>query len=368
MSADVDKMYMKRAIELAKRGEGFVSPNPMVGAVIVKDSEIISEGWHEAYGKYHAERNAILKCKRDMTGATIYVTLEPCCHYGKTPPCTEIIIQSGIKRVVIGSIDENPLVKAKGVEILREHGIEVETGVLEKECLKLNEVFFYHMKTKLPFVALKYAMTADGKIAAYTGASKWITGESSRSFVHELRKKYMAIMVGIGTVLNDNPMLNCRIENGKNPIRIICDSTLKIPLDCNICKTADTIKTYAAACEGFDAEKARALEAKGIEIIECGEYGKGVDLFKLMKILGERNIDGILLEGGGALNYSALKSGIVNKVYSFIAPKIFGGAAAKSPVEGEGVSLPEEAFMLEKTDIRIFGDDILVEYNLKKSL
>ena len=217
-----DEYYMRRAIALAQKGEGQVSPNPLVGAVIVKDGKIIGEGYHEHYGQPHAERNALANCIQSPEGATIYVTLEPCCHHGKQPPCTDALLAAGIRRVVIGSKDPNPLVHGKGIRILREHGVEVTEQVLQDECDEMNEVFFHYIQTKLPFVILKYAMTLDGKIATYTGASRWVTGEAARAHVHRMRNRYHAIMVGVGTVLADDPMLTCRLgktENGVNPVR-----------------------------------------------------------------------------------------------------------------------------------------------------
>lgn len=245
--------YMRRALELAKMGEGHTSPNPMVGCVVVKDGRIISEGYHERYGEFHAERNVLTRCKEDCEGADLYVTLEPCCHYGKTPPCTEIIIEKKIRRVFVGSMDSNPLVAGKGVQILRDHGIEVETGVLEEECLRLNEIFYHFIQTKTPFVIMKYAMTLDGKIACATGDSRWVTGEEARREVHRMRKRCKGIMVGIGTVLADDPMLNCRIEEGVDPVRIVCDSGLRIPLDCQIVKTATEIPSIVV-CTAQTAE------------------------------------------------------------------------------------------------------------------
>ena len=246
---ETKEKYMRRALELAAMGEGRTSPNPMVGCVVVKDGRIISEGYHEKYGEYHAERNALLRCKEDPAGADLYVTLEPCCHQGKTPPCTDIIIEKKIGRVFVGSLDSNPLVAGRGVAILRDSGIKVETGILEEECLKLNEVFYHYISTGTPFVAAKYAMSADGRIACASGDSKWITGEAARRQVHMLRKRYSGILVGIGTVLADDPMLNCREEEGVDPVRIICDSNLRIPMDSQIVKTAGEIPTIVAAAE-----------------------------------------------------------------------------------------------------------------------
>ena len=244
-----DQDYMKRAIELAKQGAGWTAPNPMVGAVVVKDGRIIGEGYHRKYGELHAERNALAACTEDPAGATIYVTLEPCCHYGKTPPCTEIILEKKIARVVIGSRDPNPKVAGKGARILREHGLQVEEDFMRDACDALNPVFFHYITTGLPYVVMKYAMTIDGKIATRTGASKWITGESAREHVHRLRGRYAAIMAGIGTVLADDPMLNCRIEGGHQPLRIVCDSKLRIPVDSRIMKSAKEYPTLIACSE-----------------------------------------------------------------------------------------------------------------------
>lgn len=356
-----DFEYMKLALDLAKNGMGFVNPNPMVGAVIVKDGRIIGKGWHEKCGELHAERNAFANCTEDCSGATIYVTLEPCCHYGRTPPCTEAIIEHKIARVVIGSSDPNPLVAGKGAQLLRDCGIEVTEGVLKQECDELNEIFMHYITTGLPFVTMKYAMTMDGKITCYTGASQWITGEEARNNVQHDRLRHSAIMVGVGTVLADNPMLTCRLENGRNPVRIICDTSLRTPLDSNIVKTAKEVPTIIATASGYE-DKIAEYEKMGCWVIRCGnEEHTKVNLNELMKILGEHKIDSVLLEGGGELNWSALKYGIVNKVQAYIAPKIFGGTQAKSPVAGLGVSYPDNAFMLTDTKIMQIGDDFLIE-------
>ncbi|MCD7810918.1 MAG: bifunctional diaminohydroxyphosphoribosylaminopyrimidine deaminase/5-amino-6-(5-phosphoribosylamino)uracil reductase RibD [Ruminococcus sp.] len=359
---DID--YMKEALELAKKGMGFVSPNPMVGAVIVKDNRIIGRGWHKKYGDLHAERNAFADCAGDCTGASLYVTLEPCCHYGKTPPCTEAVISHNIRRVIIGSFDPNPLVSGKGTAILRSHGIEVTEGVLKDECDELNEIFFHYITTGLPFVTMKYAMTMDGKIAAYTGKSKWITGEESRGRVQRDRLRHTAIMVGVGTVLADNPMLTCRLENGRNPVRIICDTHLRMPLESNIVQTAGEIPTIIATCSE-DSDRISEYEAHGCRIIKTGTSDGHVDLRELMELLGSEKIDSILLEGGGELNWSALKSGIVTKVQAYIAPEILGGVGAKSPVAGLGADSPDSAFMLTDSRITKIGSDFLIESRVK---
>ncbi|MDE6905441.1 MAG: bifunctional diaminohydroxyphosphoribosylaminopyrimidine deaminase/5-amino-6-(5-phosphoribosylamino)uracil reductase RibD [Lachnospiraceae bacterium] len=359
--------YMRIAINEALKGEGWTNPNPMVGAVIVKDGKIIGKDYHHKCGEYHAERNAILNCKEDMRGAELYVTLEPCCHYGKTPPCTEIIIENGIRKVYVGSMDKNPLVAGKGVEMLRAHGIEVVTGVLEEECRSMNQVFFHYMASGTPYVVMKYAMTADGKIATVTGASKWITGEASRGRVQRSRHKYMGIMVGLGTVLADDPSLTCRIEGGRNPIRIVCDTHLRTPFDSQVVQTAKNVRTIIATCSA-DQRQISAFEDMGCQVVVTGEYEGHVDLRELMKRLGDMGIDSILLEGGGSLNASAMAQGIVQKVESYIAPKLFGGDLAKSPIAGEGVLEPDLAYLLKNPKISRIEEDILIEWEVADCL
>ena len=355
-----DVKYMQLALQLAQKGCGWVAPNPMVGAVIVKYGEVIGQGWHEKYGQPHAERNALTSCKFPPEGATMYVTLEPCCHYGRQPPCTDAILEAGIKRVVVGSDDPNPLVRGKGIQILRAHGIEVTVGVLQEDCKKLNEVFFHYVKTGCPFVVMKYAMTLDGKIAAYTGASKWITGETARNHVQEQRHRYSAIMVGVGTVLSDDPMLSCRIAGRKNPIRIICDTHLRTPVTAQVVTTARQIPTIIATCCP-DAERQSAYVSAGCRILHLKEKDGHADLRQLMAKLGQERIDSILLEGGGTLNWSALESGIVQKIQAYIAPKLFGGQASKTPIEGTGVESPASAFHLKNSTWTRLGNDFLIE-------
>ena len=262
-----DKEYMRLALQLAKKGCGWTSPNPMVGAVVVKEGRIIGQGWHQRYGQAHAERNALASCTEDPQGATLYVTLEPCCHYGKTPPCTEAIIEEKIARVVVGSDDPNPLVSGKGFKLLREKGIEVIPHFLKEECDAMNHVFFHYISTGTPYVAMKYAMTMDGKIACYTGDSKWVTGEESRAHVQTLRNHYKGIMAGIGTVLADDPMLSCRIEGGRDPVRIIADSHLRIPMDSQLVRTAKQQPLIVACLPDADETKAVQLEEKGVEVL-----------------------------------------------------------------------------------------------------
>lgn len=375
-----EEKYMRRAIELAKKGSGHVNPNPLVGAVIVRDGEIIGEGYHECYGQLHAERNAIANAKKrgnSLEGSTIYVTLEPCCHYGKTPPCTEAIIEEKIARVVVGSDDPNPLVSGKGFQMLREKGIEVIPHFLKEECDAMNHVFFHYIRTGTPYVAMKYAMTMDGKIACYTGDSKWVTGEESRAHVQTLRNHYKGIMAGIGTVLADDPMLNCRIEGGRDPIRIIADSHLRIPIDSQLVRTAGQQPLIVACLPDADEEKAAQLQEKGVEVLRIPgvttaditeEQKEVISLPVLMKELGARKIDGILLEGGGQLNESALRAGIVDRIYCYIAPKIFGGAQAKTPVEGQGLTRAADAWQFNRIGMQEFGQDILLEYEKAQEL
>ena len=377
-----DIEYMQRAIALAKKGVGFVNPNPMVGCVVVKDNEIITEGYHEYYGGFHAERNALTNTTADCKDATLYVTLEPCCHYGKTPPCTEIIIEKGIKKVVVGFLDPNPLVAGKGIKILEDEGIEVVTGVEVDKIKELNKVFLKYINTKRPYVLLKTAMTLDGKIASYTGDSKWITNEKSRKLVHKLRSEMMGIVAGIGTVKADNPMLNCRLEvqqptansqqpNVHQPIRIIVDTKASISLESNIVKTANEYRTILAVGQqsivNAQQSKVEMLKSLNVEILYCEEKDGHVDINDLMIKLGQKGIDSILLEGGTTLNAAFLEAGCVDEVYAFIAPKIIGGEHSKSPVGGQGIELMKDAVMLKDIKIETFDNDILIKGKIKST-
>jgi len=361
--------YMQRALELAAKGIGYTNPNPLVGAVIVKNGKIIGEGYHEVCGSNHAEVNAFKNATEDVTGATMYVTLEPCSHYGKTPPCANAIIEKGIKKVVIGLKDPNPLVAGRGIQILKDNGIEVITGIMEEEGRKLNEIFLKYITTKIPFCILKTAMTLDGKIAAHTGDSKWITNESSRKYVHQLRHRVSGIMVGIGTILADDPLLTTRLDsgNGSDPTRIVVDSSARIPLEAKVLHVESKAKTIIATTEVADKNKIKALKDMGIEIINTPLKNNRVDLTYLMKALGERGIDSILLEGGSELNYSAIEQGIVDKVNSFIAPKIIGGRNAKTPIGGIGKAVMSEAIFIERLQVHSFGDDVMLEGYITKN-
>ena len=359
------EQYMQQALDLAKTAMGHTSPNPMVGCVVVKNGKLVASGCHERYGEFHAERNALTRCKEDLTGADLYVTLEPCCHQGKTPPCTDIIIERKIGRVFVGALDPNPKVDGGGIKILREHGIEVITGILEQECLALNEIFFHYITTGLPYVAMKYAMTLDGKIASANGDSKWVTGEKAREHVHFLRKKYSAILAGIDTVLADDPLLNCRTEEGVDPIRVICDSHLRLPMDSQIVKTAGKIRTIAAYTDAEEETK-KKLESTGVELLQISEKNGHVDLEKLIRTLGEKKIDSILVEGGGNIHGSLLQTGLVNRVYAYIAPKLIGGKNALSPVGGDGIEKMKDAVVLQNQEILHLGADYCIRGDVVK--
>lgn len=351
---------MERALELAKKGIGRVNPNPLVGAIIVKDGEIIGEGYHECYGEAHAERNAVKNSIEPVEGSTIYVTLEPCAHYGKTPPCVDLIIEKNFKKVVIGMLDPNSLVAGKSIEKLKEHGIEVIVGVKEEECRKINEIFIKYITSKVPFVILKSGMSLDGKIATYTGNSKWITSEESRQDSQNLRNRVHSIMVGVNTVIADDPELTCRINNEKNLIRIIVDTNLRIPMDSKVIRNKDKL-TIVATSFNSNEEKKKKLRDLGIKVVEVSEKKNKVDLKELMEVLGSEGIDSILIEGGGTLNFSALEEKIVDKIIFYIAPKILGGEKSKSCIEGTGFSELKDAPNLKDISYRKIGEDLVVE-------
>ena len=355
----MEEKYLRRAIELAKRGTGFVNPNPLVGAVIVKNGRIIGEGYHERYGGLHAERNALANAAESPNGADIYVTLEPCCHYGKQPPCTTAIVEAGIKNVYIGSADPNPLVSGKGAQYLKDNGINVVTDILRQECDALNDIFFCYITQKRPYIILKAAMTIDGRTASRTGDARWISNELSRANVHLTRKRCAAIMVGIGTVLADDPMLDCRIEDPSDPVRVICDSSLRIPKTSKIMRSADSIRTIIATVSK-DAARIAELEAMGAEVVTM--EGRCVDVKTLIYKLGEIGLDSVLVEGGATLSASVLETGLVDKLDIYIAPKIIGGENAKPVIGGRGIDKMADAYMFGKPEITAFGNDILLEY------
>jgi diaminohydroxyphosphoribosylaminopyrimidine deaminase/5-amino-6-(5-phosphoribosylamino)uracil reductase len=356
-----NKTFMKKALALAAMGKGRTSPNPMVGAVIVKNGKVIAADYHRKAGTPHAEIRALKKAGNKTKGADLYINLEPCCHTEKrTPPCTKAIIKSGIKKVVTAMIDPNPRVAGMGFEELHAAGIITETGVMEAEAKRLNEAFIKYITKKEPFVILKIAQTLDGKIATAGGESKWITGAEARKYVHELRNEVDAVLVGIGTVKKDDPSLDCRIHGGKNPYRIIVDSRLQIPIASKALKHNDG-KTIIATTKTVDKKKTGLLKSKGINVLAVKEKAGKVDLKNLMKELGRLEITSVMIEGGSSINASALSDRIVDKVMIFIAPKILGGADSIPSVGGKSPTLLKGALKLKNLRIMNFGEDILVE-------
>lgn len=420
MITDDDIFLMEQAMRLAQRGEGKVSPNPLVGALVVRDDEIIARGYHHRYGDLHAERDAFRYADEhgvDCKGATMYVTLEPCCHHGHQPPCTEAIIEHGIKRVVVGLLDPNPLVSGKGIDILRKAGVEVDVmeqtlssslvsgdavavssntvggpsstvssdtvggsfsavspclvsgdiiATLVQQLRTQNRVFLKYITTNLPWLTAKWAMTIDGKIATATGDSKWITGEKARQYVHLTRRNHMAILCGIGTVLADDPMLNVRLTTEtqqrldiqdhevRQPIRIVADRQARIPLESQLVHTAHELPLVVAYADGADEEKLQQLRDAGVTLWNCNT------LRELIQRAGAEKIDSILLESGGTLSEALLREGLVDEVMAFVAPKIVGGKMAKTPVEGAGASMMSEAIELQDRTVQTFDDDILI--------
>lgn len=364
---EADIQFMRRAMTLAQRGAGGVNPNPLVGAVLVADGTVVGEGWHERFGGPHAERNALARATGAVRGATLYVTLEPCCHYGKTPPCTEAIIDAGLARVVVGLQDPNPLVAGRGVATLRQAGIAVECGAIEDELRWQNRVFLKYITTHRPWVVLKTAMTIDGKIATRTGDSRWVTGEAARRRGHEMRRTLMAIAVGIGTALADDPLLTCRLDGDpRQPVRLVVDSSARLPVTSRLVRTARQYRTIVAVAPRADAGRVATLERAGVEVWFCGDADGRVDIAALTARLGEAGIDSLLLEGGGTLAEAFLRAGAVDEVAAFIAPKIVGGAEAKTPVEGRGVERMAEATALDIRRVERCGDDIMISASIKR--
>jgi diaminohydroxyphosphoribosylaminopyrimidine deaminase / 5-amino-6-(5-phosphoribosylamino)uracil reductase len=356
------KEYMKRALHLAERGRGTVNPNPMVGAVLVKNNAIIGEGFHMIPGKDHAEIIALKKADTSPRGATLYVTMEPCNHHGKTPPCTEAIIKAGIRKVIIAARDPNLRVKGKGVEKLQAAGIEVKTGLFERESRALNKSFEKFVTAGIPFVSIKAAATFDGRIATKSGASKWITGERARKFVHELRRRSDAVLVGIGTVRADDPLLTVRDISWKGarpPIRVVLDSHLQISPDARVVSPAP--KTLIFTTKDYDHDKMQELQYSGVEVIPVNSLAGRVDLHEVLIELGKRDVVDLLVEGGAAVNGSFIERSLVDYFYLFMAPKIFGGVASPSWVAGEGVEQPELCKKVQWEKIRKMGDDLLIE-------
>lgn len=352
--------YMGRALELAALGEGSVNPNPLVGAVVVKDGKIVGEGYHKKYGGPHAEVFALEMAGEKAMGADIYVTLEPCSHYGKTPPCAKKIIEMGIKRCIVASLDPNPLVSGRGIKMLQEAGIEVITGVMEKEVKELNRVFMKYIAEKKSYLFLKCGITLDGKIATKSGNSKWITNELAREKVQRLRHRYMGIMVGINTVLKDDPSLTARIENGRDPYRIVIDPRLEIPLESKIVNFCDRRSIVITSQENRESEKVKILEEKRVRV----EYLQGYE-FKISDILkktAELGIDGVLLEGGSYLISKAFEEREIDGGEIFIASKILGDESSIPFVRGFSVENISDGFELENVKINSYGNNVSMEF------
>lgn len=355
-----DEKYMRLAMQLAGNAIGRTSPNPLVGAVIVKDNRVVGCGWHRKAGTPHAEVHALNQAGELAQGADVYVTLEPCAHYGKTPPCAKALVEAKVKNVYGGLLDVNPKVAGKGFKILEDAGIHVEYGFLQDELRKQNEVFFKWIEHKKPFIVLKAAMTLDGKIATATGQSKWITNETSRAYGYKLRDIYDGIMVGINTVIEDNPMLTARVDGGKNPIRIVVDSSLRIDINANVVQDKSA-KTIIATTDKADKDKILKLQAQDVDVIVVDkDKNDKVDIEKLLDILGQQNICSILVEGGATLSGSFVAKKLVDKVYFFIAPKIVGGKEAKTPVAGTGILNLQEALALKDIQIEKLEEDVLI--------
>ena len=353
-----DEIFMREALRIARHAEGRTSPNPLVGAVVVRKGKIVAEGWHRKAGTPHAEIHALNMAGELAHGATLYVTLEPCSHFGRTPPCVQAIVAAGISRVVAAIGDPNPKVAGHGVKLLQAAGVEVTVGVLEDEARRLNEVFLKWVTRKLPFVTLKFACSLDGKIATSAGESQWISCEESRTFSHHLRDINDAILIGVGTALTDNPSLTTRLVDGKNPVRIIVDSNARLPLTANVV-TDRQARTIVAVTNNAPRDKVSALRMRGVEIIRAGN-GEHVDLNILMRELAEREITSVLVEGGGTINFAMLEAGLVDKIFAFVAPKIIGSSNALTAVEGAGFAKLSDAVTLKNFAAERLGDDLLL--------
>lgn len=358
-----DKYYMRKALELARKGEGYTGNNPLVGAVVVKDDKIVGQGYHKYYGGPHAEVYALEEAGDEARGADLYVNLEPCCHHGKTGPCSLKVINSGIRRLIVGMQDPNSRVDGKGLKMIKEQGIEVKTGVLKDECRKLNEIFIKYITGNLPFVILKAAQTVDGFLATRSGDSQWITNKKARQYGHRLRHKTAAVLVGIGTVLSDNPRLTTRLEEneGQDGIRVVLDPSLKIPAEARIINHNSETETLLVCGPEVSEEKSKMIGAKekvDIMQLELNDRGQ-IPLRKLLQELHKREISSVLVEGGGHVNYSFLKEGLIDKVYMFTAPRIYGGADGVSTFSGSGPDKMEEVSAIQDLEIIKLDDNVL---------
>ncbi len=353
---------MRRALVLAQRARGRVSPNPMVGAVVVRRGKVVGEGYHSRVGHPHAEVEALRRAGDKAQSADLYVNLEPCCHFGRTPPCTEAIIQAGIKRVFVGMRDPNSQVSGRGLRLLRAQGIVIVSNVLKEECEELNESFIKVMKTGMPFVILKTAMSLDGKIATHSGDSRWITGKLARNHVHKIRNEVDAILVGTETVLKDNPRLTCRLEtSAKHPVRIVLDRRNRIPLTAKIFKNSRSQKIIYVTGPDISSRRLKALVDKKVEILSGKSSKNGFDIKSLLKELANRDMNSILIEGGAELNASVVKVGVVDRVVAFISPVLIGGTQAPGFLGGQGVVKVKGAVKLKDVVVTKIGEDLMVE-------
>ncbi len=355
-----DPYWMRRALRLAEKGRGRTSPNPMVGAVLVKDGRVVGEGYHRRAGEAHAEIVALQRAAEEARGATLYLNLEPCSHFGKTPPCAPALIEAGIKRVVVGMEDPNPMVKGRGLEMLRTAGLEVVVGALEEDCKRLNEAFFKYIQNREPFVILKVAATLDGKIATPDGESKWITGEKSRRFVHHLRNEVDGLLVGIGTILRDDPLLTTRVRAGRDPIRIILDSHLRIPEKAKVIET-NPEKTILATSEQASKERVESFEKNGVRVLILDTFEEKINLKSLLKKLGEMEVMSLLVEGGSEINGSFLTLGLFDKMFLFLSPKLLGGDQSPGIFGGRGMERLEDSVRFDQLRVKRVGEDFLFE-------
>ncbi len=352
--------FIERALELAARGAGFVEPNPMVGAVVVRDGAVVGEGFHERFGGAHAEVNALAAAGTAARGATLYVTLEPCCHHGKTPPCTEAIIAAGIARVVAAMADPFDRVAGGGFQRLRDAGIEVEVGCMQAAARRLNAPYLKLIATGMPYVHAKWAMTLDGKIATASGESKWISGPESRRVAHELRGRMDAIVVGIGTVLADDPLLTARPPGPRTALRVVLDSRGRLPAASHLARTARDLPVLVAVTDQAPTSLTSVLSELGCEVLPLPRGERGIEADSLLRELGRRRLTNVLVEGGGAVLGSFFDADQVDEVHAFVAPKLFGGASARSPLAGQGRPRIADAGRFEVSEVLRLGDDCLI--------
>jgi len=367
ITSDANEKYIVLALELAEKGRGRVEPNPMVGAVLVKNGQIMGKGYHQAFGGAHAEIHAIHEGGTNSKGATLYVSMEPCAHYGKTSPCVDAIIKAGITKVVAAVIDPNPITSGKGIHMLKGAGIEVVVGVMEAQARRLNAPFFKLMQQGLPYITVKWAMSVDGKIATHTGESRWITSEESREYAHKIRGQMDGILVGINTVVRDDPLLTCRIEGGRNPKRIVVDSNAALPLNSRLLSTINESEIIVAVSKNPQLSRIQKLEQMGCRIVQTKDMNGRVDLKELFQRLGEMKLTNILVEGGSRVITSVIEDRLADRVMVFVAPVIIGGEGAKSPVLGTGINKMSEAAEITEIMVTRLSNDIVIEGTLKYS-